>query len=86
MIAAPAIIVSESYHPFYPLTGAAVTHFDQMEAFIPFFWVIPTLWSAIFELYSIAAGWEPGARGLSTVRGPSSSTYRFIFSHAYVSN
>ena len=88
MIAAPAIIVSEQYHPFFPLGGASVTHFDQMvrvncllllrtvsphfflpqESFIPYFWVIPTLWSGIFELYSIAAGWEPGARGLSTIR------------------
>ena len=70
MMAAVAIPISEIYHPFYPqLSGPAITHFQQMsDNYFPNFWIVPLLWTAYFEIISIAKGWEPGAKGWSTLQ------------------
>ena len=61
MIAALAIIVSESFHPLFEgaNAGPAIYHFTQMEKYLPGFWLIPTLLTAVFEAASIAKGWAP---------------------------
>jgi hypothetical protein len=56
MIAALGIIVSEVYHPFYNIAGPATEHFQQMDQYIPNFWLIPFVWTGLFEFYSINKG------------------------------
>ena len=59
MIAASAILVSESFHPLWNgvVSGPAINHFAQMDKFLPGFWLVPTLLTGIFELTSISKGW-----------------------------
>ena len=56
MIAALGIIVSEVYHPFYNIPGPATEHFAAMDQYIPNFWLIPFVWTGLFEFYSINKG------------------------------
>ena len=69
MIAAPAILISEQFQPFLggAVTGPAITHFDQIDALYPGSWLIPTLLTGIFEVASIAKGWESPDKTFGTL-------------------
>ena len=87
MIAALAILVSESFHPLFDGAnkGPAIYHFTQMEKYQPGFWLIPTLLTAVFEAASIAKGWAPFSETKGTMSWlkddyiPVSQTFCFHF-------
>lgn len=69
MVAAIGILTAEVWHPFYGglIRGPAISHFQQIEALQPGFWLVPLLATGIFEAYSIAKGWAPPDETKGTV-------------------
>ena len=65
MLAALGVLTQESFHPLFggKVQGAAVYHFQQVEALFPPFWYLLLLSIGIIEGYTINRGW--GARGVN---------------------
>merc|ERR1719247_2564861 len=59
MLATLGVFMAEKFPMFYNgvITGPAVTHFDQVQAIFPAFWVAPTLFCLWAEIYSITNHW-----------------------------
>ncbi|CAM9363117.1 unnamed protein product [Phaeothamnion confervicola] len=61
MLAALGIITAEVFHPLFigdEYIGAAIYHFQEIEARVPIFWVLTILAIGIVEGETITRGWE----------------------------